>query len=299
MLVSIIFVGKFIGAFVTHSLALFSDSWHLLTDIASLIISWWGLKISTKRANNKYTFGYYRFGILTALINNVSLIIISLFIFYQAILRYLHPVDIQPDGMIIFAILGLIVNTIIVTNLKDDSDNMNVKSVFLHFIGDALSDTGVLLGGIIIYFTRLSGVDTLLSAILACLILKNAVMMTFECVKILLEAAPENISINDVRKSIKNIENIEEVTDMHIWSLSKEVLAITAHVSVKHQDVITCEETLHKIQHLLKDEFNIDHSTIQFEHFTCSSCFHSKADHQNGCMMCIDKCEKFREKDSL
>lgn len=297
ILVSIIFAGKFTGAFVTHSLALFSDSWHLLTDIASLIISWWGLKISTRRSNEKYTFGYYRYGILTALINNVSLILISLFIFYKAILRYLHPVDIQPAGMIIFAILGLTVNIIIVTNLRDNSNNMNVKSVFLHFIGDALSDTGVLLGGIIIYFTKISGVDTLLSAVLACLILKNALTMTFECVKILLEAAPEGISINSVRKSMKKIENVREVTDMHIWSLSKEVLAITAHVSVRHQDSIICEETLHKIQHLLKEEFNIDHSTIQFEHSTCSSCFHSKADHKNNCMMCIDRCEEFRRKD--
>lgn len=298
MLVSIIFFGKFTGAIITHSLALFSDSWHLLTDIVSLIISWWGLKISTRRANSRYTFGYYRFGILTALINNVSLIVISLVIFYKAIQRYLHPVHVQPAGMIIFAMLGLTVNIIIVRNLRDNSNNMNVKSTFLHFIGDALSDTGVLLGGIIIYFTKLSGVDTLLSAILACLILKNAATMTVECVKILLEAAPENIPINDVRKSIKNIENVREVTDMHIWSLSKEVLAITAHVSVKEQNVTICEDTLHKIQHLLKEKFNIDHSTIQFEHFTCSSCFHSKEGHKGNCMMCIDRCEQFREMNS-
>jgi cobalt-zinc-cadmium efflux system protein len=296
ILVSIIFAGKFTGAFMTHSLALFSDSWHLLTDIASLLISFWGLRIATKPANCKYTFGYYRFSILTALVNNLSLIIISIYILYKAILRYFNPVDVQPVGMIIFSILGLIVNTIIVLNLKENSSNMNVKSVFLHFLGDALSDIGVLIGGVIIYFTHLSGVDTLLSSILACLILRNAFKMAVECIKILLEAAPEEVCIDDLKKSIKELGGIVEVTDVHIWSLSKEILSMTAHISLKEYNIGNCEVKLHDIQHLLKDKFNIDHSTIQFEQCTCGSCFHSKADHQYCCNMCIDKCEYERNK---
>jgi len=289
--VSIIFIGKFIGAFVTNSLALFSDSWHLLTDIASLILSFWGVKIALKSANHKYTFGYYRFSILTALINNLSLILVSIYIFYKAILRYFNPVNVEPAGMIILSIFGLIVNTIVVLNLRNNSNNMNVKSVFLHFMGDALSDIGVLIGGIIIYFTHLPGVDTLLSAILACLILRNAFKMTIECVKILLEAAPEEISIDNLKKSIKDLGEIIEITDIHIWSLSKEVLSMTAHISIRGCSIENCEVKLHEIQHLLKDKFNIDHSTIQFEKITCGSCFHSKPDHKYCCNMCIDKCE--------
>lgn len=289
--VSIIFIGKFIGAFITNSLAIFSDSWHLLTDIASLILSFWGLKIALKSANHKYTFGYYRFSILTALINNISLIVISVYIFYKAILRYFNPVDVAPAGMIIFSILGLVINTIVVLNLRNNSNNMNVKSVFLHFLGDALSDIGVLIGGIIIYVTHLPGVDTLLSAALACLILRNAFKMTIECIKILLEAAPEDISIDDLKKSIKDLGGIIEITDIHIWSLSKEILSMTAHISIKESNIEDCEEKLHDIQHLLKDKFNIDHSTIQFEKCTCGSCFHSKSDHKYCCNMCIDKCK--------
>ncbi|RII35802.1 cation transporter [Clostridium chromiireducens] len=290
--VSIIFIGKFLGALFTNSLALFSDSWHLLTDIASLILSFWGLKIGLKAADDRYTFGYYRFSILTALINNISLILISIYIFYKAIVRYFNPIDVQPEGMIIFSILGLLVNTIVVLNLRDNSNNMNVKSVFLHFLGDALSDIGVLIGGIVIYFTHLSGVDTLLSAILACLILKNSLKMTIECTKILLEAAPEEISIDEVKKSIKYLGGIMEVTDVHIWSLSKEILSMTAHVSIQECTIENCERKLHEIQHLLKDKFNIEHSTIQFEKCTCGSCFHSKPDHNYCCNMCIDKCKK-------
>ncbi|EKQ57517.1 MULTISPECIES: cation diffusion facilitator family transporter [unclassified Clostridium] len=294
--VSIIFVGKFLGAIFTNSLALFSDSWHLLTDIASLILSFWGLKIGLKAANNRYTFGYYRFSILTALINNISLIIISIYIFYKAIVRYFSPIDVQPEGMIIFSILGLIVNTIIVLNLRNNSNNINVKSVFLHFFGDALSDIGVLIGGLIIYFTHLSGVDTLLSGILACLILKNAFKMTIECTRILLEAAPEEVSIDELKSSIKNLGGIMEVTDVHIWSLSKEILSMTAHVSIQECTIENCEKKLHEIQHLLKEKFNIAHSTIQFEKCTCGSCFHSKPDHRKCCNMCIDKCENHKGK---
>lgn len=288
--VLIIFICKFTGAFITNSLALFSDSWHLLTDIASLLISFWGLKIAAKAADYKYTFGYSRFSIFTALINNISLIIISIYIFYKGILRYFTPINVEPKGMIILSILGLAVNTLILLNLGDHSNNLNVKSVFLHFLGDALSDIGVLIGGIIIYFTHLSGIDTLISTLLACLILRNALKMTFECIKILLEAAPEGISIDDLKKSIKDLGGIIEITDIHIWSLSKELLSMTAHISIKENNIENCEKKLHDIQHLLKDKYDIDHSTIQFEHSTCCSCFHSKPDHKYCCNMCVDKC---------
>jgi cobalt-zinc-cadmium efflux system protein len=297
--VAIIFIGKLIGAFMTHSLALFSDSWHLLTDIASLVLSFYGLKIALKAANRKYTFGYYRFSILTALINNISLIAISLYILYKAVLRYFNPVDIQPVGMIVFSILGLVVNTIVVFNLRDSSNNINVKSVFLHFLGDALSDIGVLIGGIVIYFTHLSGIDTVLSAVLASLILRNAFKMIVECTNIFLEAAPEEISIDELKKSIKELGGIIEITDIHIWSLSKEMLSMTAHISIKECSIENCEEKLHDIQHLLKEKFNIDHSTIQFEKCTCGSCFHSKPDHNYCCNMCIDKCENEENKITL
>lgn len=266
ILVAIIFVGKFSGALLTNSLALFSDSWHLLTDIAALIISWWGLKVSSKPATSKYTFGYYRYSILTSLINNVSLIVISLYIFYKAVLRFIHPSIVKPEGMIIFSILGLIINCIIVFGLRGSTQNLSVRSVFLHFLGDALSDMGVLIGGIIIMFTHTVGIDTLLSSILACLILKNAVTMTIECVKILVEAAPENISINEIRNEISKLEGVVSVTDIHVWSLSAEIVAMTAHVRLKDQYISRCDNILQRIQNLLNHKFAIKHSTIQIEY---------------------------------
>lgn len=291
ILVSCIFGLKLTGAILTNSLALYSDSWHLLTDVASLLFSWWGLRQARKTATCRYTFGYYRHGVLTAFINNLSLICVSVYIFYSAVNRYLHPLAVKPGGMILIAVFGLIFNCIIAFTLQPNTKNITVKSVFLHFIGDALSDFGVLLGGIVIYFTGLSGIDTVLSAGLACLILHNAIKMSLECVKILLEGAPSNISIEDLTKSILKVNGVISVTDLHVWSLSKENLAMTAHICFIDHDVRNCELSLHQIQHLLKDQYGIEHSTIQFEHCPCSSCFHSKPDHNKCCTMCINKCK--------
>lgn len=288
MLVSIILVGKFIGAFTTNSLSLLSDCWHLVTDLLALIISWWGVRVATRAANCRFTFGYRRFSILTALINNLSLIVVSVYIFYQAVLRYIRPESIEPSGMIVFSILGLIVNLIIIGRLRGNSENANVRSVLLHFLGDALSDIGVLIGGAVILFTGWYGMDTLLSALLACLILRGAVNMTIACVKVLLEAAPECISTDALRDAVQGVPGVVAVTDTHVWSLSMETHAMTAHVCIDADHAEISEQILHEIQHLLLDEFNIEHSTLQIERRPCSSCYHSKADHASGCSLCID-----------
>jgi cobalt-zinc-cadmium efflux system protein len=289
LLVSLILTGKFTGAFLTNSLALFSDSWHLATDLASLIISWWGLRIARRAANVQYTFGYYRCSILTALINNLSLIGISLYILSRAVIRYFHPVSVEPTGMIAFAILGLAINSIIVFILQGNSENMNVKSVFLHFVGDALADIGVLLGGTIIYFTGYFNIDTLLSAVLSCLILKSAVKMTIIGIKVILEAAPDGMSVHDLKQAVQSIHGVVTVKDLHVWSLSMEKLTMTAHVCIQESEFKDCEIILHNIQDLLLERFNIVHSVIQFEHSPCSSCYHSKPDHRTQCAMCIDE----------
>lgn len=292
ILVSSIFAVKLTGALMTNSLALLSDSLHLLTDLASLLLSLWGLRQARKSATCQYTFGYYRHGVLTAFLNNLSLICVSVYIFYSAVQRYFHPSPVEPNGMILIAIFGFALNCIIAVTLHKGSENITVKSVFLHFIGDALSDLGVLLGGIIITMTGISGIDTLLSALLACLILYNAGKMTLECAKILLEGAPSELSIQDISASIRKIDGVLSVTDLHVWSLSKEVLSMTAHVCFQKHDVQDCEQTLHQIQHILKEKYGIEHSTIQFEHCPCSSCYHSKSDHLGHCKMCIDQCPK-------
>ncbi|AET68209.1 cation diffusion facilitator family transporter [Desulfosporosinus orientis DSM 765] len=287
-LVGIILVVKICFALFTKSLALLSDSWHLMTDFSALIISWWGLKIGSKRPDYKNTYGYYRYGVLTALINNVSLIAVSLLIFYKAIDRFFHPITVEPQGMIFVAIVGMIVNIAIVLNLKKNTNNLNVKSAFLHFVGDALADLGVLIGGIVIFFTGWSNIDTLLSAGLACLILRSALKMTRECLIIFLESVPEDISIQQLRSSILEIKGVKGVSDIHVWSISKEIKSMTAHVWVHDVSKEQSSELLHSIQHTIFDKFGISHSTIQFEYWSCGSCYHNKEDHPKHCSLCID-----------
>lgn len=289
-LVVFVFIIKLAGGLFANSLALLSDSLHLITDGVALFISFIGLKASLKPANYKYTYGHYRHSILTALINNMFLICISLYIMYKAVLRYFDPVEVEASAMIFFSILGIIVNSIILINLGKDNENMNIKSAFLHFIGDAIGDVTVLIGAIIIYFTGISGIDTFLSAILSILILRSAIKMSLECIKIFLEATPKEININQVKDSIKNNDRVISVTDIHIWSLSKEVIAMTAHICIKECYIKESEEIIHELQHLLKEKYNISHSTLQLEHKRCSSCFHSKLDHKGKCSLCIDSC---------
>lgn len=292
ILVGIVFISKFFGGLFSNSLALLSDSLHLITDIIALFISWIGLKASSKPANYKYTYGHYRHSILTALINNIFLIGISLYIGYRAVLRFFNPVSVEAGYMMFFSVVGIVVNGIILFSLGKDSTNMNVKSAFLHFVGDAIGDVAVLIGSIIIYFTGISGIDTILSGVLSILILRSAVKMAWECIKIFLEATPKGIDIDKVKESIKESNRVISVTDVHIWSLSQEVIAMTAHLCIKECSIEEGEKIIHEIQLLLKENYNISHSTFQLEHNRCSSCFHSTEDHSGKCSLCIDDCPK-------
>lgn len=287
-LVSLLFCLKLWGGLSSKSLALLSDSLHLVTDFFALIISFIGLRMSSKPANRKYTFGHFRHSILTALINNMFLIGISMFILYEAIKRYFNPVIVESKTMMIFSILGIIVNIIIYLNLRGDSNNMNVKTALLHFIGDGLADLFVLIGAIIIYFTKIMFIDVFLSAILSIIIMRSAIKMFIECVKIFLEAVPEEIIIEDLEEELLKVENIIAIRDIHVWSLSKEMISLTAIISTSIDDPIMRENLIHELQHLLRDSFNIVHSTIQLERSPCSSCYHSKEDHNEECTMCID-----------
>lgn len=288
MFVGIVFVFKLFGGLFANSLALLSDSLHLVTDLIALLISWFGLRVTQRPASHEYTFGYYRHSILTAFINNALLIIISVFILYKAVMRYFNPIPVESTLMIFFSVLGVIINTFILLTLKGSNDNINVQSAFLHFLGDITGDICVLVGAIIIYFTGLNMIDTLLCGILSIIILRSAVKMSYECIKIFLESTPSDISINEVCTEIKSVNKVLSIRDIHIWSLSKEVKSMTALICVDEEYIKSSEDVIHQIQHTLKEKFNIHHSTIQVESSPCGSCFHSKDDHKSKCNMCID-----------
>lgn len=285
--VSIIFTIKLTGGFITNSLALQGDAWHLFTDILSLGITYIAASQIHRSADYNYTFGYCRYSILAALVNNLSLILVSLWLLFQAIQRFFHPTTVHSQGMLLIGVLGLICNVFITLNLRTTGNNLNVKSAFLHFLGDTLADLGVIIGSLVIYVTGYQGVDTLLSGLLGCFILSSAVKMSRETLLILLERVPANVHPQEVIEELTILSGVNTVRDLHIWSLTGDYVAMCAVVCIKNITIAESEVLLHAIQQRLKERFGIVHSTIQFETVPCKSCCH---DEKVRKQLCINNC---------
>jgi len=270
------FSAKLIGGYLTNSLALISDAWHLLTDLLSLILSWWAVKKTAQPPNDWATFGFHRVGILAALINNVSLVVVSFYILYQAYLRFLNPQSIETTGMSLLALMGIGISAVIVFLVNDGAkNNLNIRSVWLHFAGETLASVGVFVGGILIVFTGWFWVDTLLSAVLGLTILSGAITMLRQITIILLEGVPQNISIQDVSKCLRQIRCVVAARDIHVWCLAEEKIALSAHVQIARDISLSqTEPILSEIKSELAHEFNITHVSIQFELCECSDCHH-------------------------
>lgn len=276
MLTFLTFTAKLIGGYLTNSLALTSDAWHLFTDLLSLLLSWWAVKLANHKPTSWATYGFHRAGILAALINNITLIAISFYILYHAYLRYFMPQTVESGGMFIMAIIGLVVNGSIVMLLQTGAkNNLNVRSTWLHFLGDVAADVGVLIGGIIIYFTGWYAVDTLLSGILGLTILRGAVIMLKDIIIILLEGIPGNISANEIATNLKQLPNINAARDVHVWYLAEEEVALSAHIEIASDILLShTEPLLHQIKEMLFEKFHITHVNIQFELHECQDCYH-------------------------
>ncbi len=265
------FVLEVIGGIISNSLALLSDAGHMLTDIFALSLSLFAVKFASMPATEKKTYGFYRIEILTAFINGMVLILLTLYIFYEAYRRLIAPKEVKSLIMLVVASIGLIVNIAGAFILKGSSrENINIRSAFLHIIGDALSSAGVIIGGIIIMATKWYVVDPLLSIAIGVVILRGAYGLVSESVNILLEAVPKGIRVDTVVGEVKRIDGVRDIHDVHIWTLTSGVYALSAHVLIS--DLLTSEsnKVLERINSLLKEKFNIQHTTIQFECEWCS-----------------------------
>jgi cobalt-zinc-cadmium efflux system protein len=274
LLTAVHFCAKLLGGYLTNSLALISDAWHLLTDLLSLILSWWAMKKTLQPPTEWATFGFHRAGILAALINNVSLVAISFYILWQAYIRYLNPQSLQPAGMTLLATLGIIISAAIVFLVNSGAkNNLNMRSVWLHFVGETFASVGVLLGGIVIYYTGWYWVDTLLSAVLGLTILRGAIKMIWDITRILLEGTPPNTSIAEISGCLRKIHYVQAARDIHVWCLAEEQVALSAHIEIERDiSVSQTEPILAEIKQRLAQEFNITHTNIQFELRECSDC---------------------------
>ncbi|CUB44443.1 cation diffusion facilitator family transporter [Bacillus amyloliquefaciens] len=257
-----------IGGFLTNSLALLSDAGHMLSDSISLMVALIAFKLAEKKSSHHKTFGYKRFEILAAVINGVALILISLYIIYEAIKRFSHPPEVATTGMLTISIIGLAVNILvawIMLNGGDTKNNLNIRGAYLHVISDMLGSVGAILAAILIIFFGWSWADPVASVIVAILVLRSGYHVTKDSIHVLMEGTPENIDVTDIIHTIEETEGIQSIHDLHIWSITSGLNALSCHAVVNDQLTISeSESILRKIEHELGDQ-GITHVTIQME----------------------------------
>ena len=261
---------EFLGGLLSGSLALLSDAGHMLMDSLALALSLMALRIAFRPPTEKKTFGFSRAEILAALLNSSTLIVLSLLIIYEAILRFLEPPKIDAPLMLIVAVAGLCANGAGIYFLHDTSKtNLNVKGAFLHIVGDLLSSVAVIIGAIMIYFFDVNAIDPILSILIACLILYGAIRLLFQSTNILLESTPSHLELDTVRRNILEIDGIIDVHDLHIWTVSSGLYSLSAHLVINDRMISDCSSIVKVCQGILKMKFAITHTTFQLE---CDKC---------------------------
>lgn len=255
------------GGLLSNSLALLSDAGHMLTHVFALGMSYFAMLLSLRPFTKKRTFGFYRAEILAAFINGIVLIGISAYLVYESVMRFIHPEPVRITEMLLVAGVGLIINGASTWLLaKASRHDLNVRSAFLHEIGDMVSSVAVVAGGIAIFYTRNYIFDPLLSLLICVLIVIWAVKLVVESGNILLESTPKHIDIDELVITLKkNIPGVHEVNHVHAWTIASSLYALTAHVVIEDCHVSAANTLLHKINALLKEKFHIEHTNIQFE----------------------------------
>lgn len=257
-----------IGGFMTNSLALLSDAGHMLSDAVSLGIALLAFTFSEKAANSSNTYGYKRFEILAAVFNGVTLILIAFYIFYEAFQRFTTPPTIATTGMLVISSIGLAVNILVAWIMlrgSDTKENLNMRGAFLHVISDMLGSVGAIIAALLIMFFGWGWADPLASVIVAALVLRSGYFVTKASLHVLMEGTPRNVSVDDIAKTIEKTQGIMGVHDLHIWSITSGLNALSCHVVVEEQMTIAeSEKLLRKIEHDLEHK-NIQHVTIQLE----------------------------------
>jgi cobalt-zinc-cadmium efflux system protein len=263
-LTSIFMIVEFVGGLMANSLALVADSAHMLTDVAALGLSLFVLWFSRRAASTAKSYGYLRLEILAALLNGSILIVLSLAIFWQAWQRLRSPEIIQGPLMLTVAVVGLLVNIIAAVTLHASAEhNLNVRGAYLHVLGDMLGSVGAIAAAIVIMLTGWIPADALISGLVGLLILVASWKLVRESVDILLEAVPRHIEIGAVRKAIIAIPGVDEVHDLHVWTLTSGFLAMSGHAVVRHPE--QNQRVLRDITDCMRLSFGITHVTVQLE----------------------------------
>ena len=280
-----LFVGiEFFAGLRAGSLALISDSGHNFTDALALVLAAIGYYLQSRPADHVKTYGYHRAGVLAAFVNAATLVIIAGLIFYEAVQRLLHPEPVQEWTMLIVAAGALVLNAAIMFGLRGEKSDLNVRAAYVHFLGDAVSSFGIIVGAVIIHFTGWVRVDAALSLLIGILIVWTAWDIIREAVNVLLEGLPRGLELHSVTESMRRVDGVIDVHDLHIWSLGSNANALSCHVLIEDMPPSASDSILRAINGVLCG-YNIHHTTVQFEHTKCalsdSPCSPSLVSHEH------------------
>ena len=253
----------------SHSLALLSEAGHNLSDFFALLLSLIAVYLQSRPPSATKTYGYHRAGVLAALANAASLVAVSVLIFYEAFQRLQNPRQVHAEVMIGVAAAGVVMNGVIAFLLYRTGRDVNLRSAFLHEIGDTLSTAAVIAGGWAILATGQNWIDSALSFGIGALILWSGFGIVRETLNILLEGTPRGIKLDRVEAAIREIDGVNDVHDLHVWNLGSETRALSCHISIADIPPSASERILRDVKGCLHTEFRIDHTTIQFEHAVC------------------------------
>lgn len=253
-----------------NSLALLTDAAHNFTDVIALGLSWYALHLATKPAHAGKTFGYHRVGILVALINSTTLILIAIGIFFEAYKRFMSPPEVDSTLLIGVGAVAFIINLVTALMVKEGSEHdLNLRSAFLHLMGDVMSTLGAVIAGIIIAFTKWNWLDPFVSVLIGTFIMYNAWGILKQTIHILLESTPENINMDSMVTDLRSVNGVLGVHDLHVWSISENLRMLSAHVVVENVSIGESVNIQQNINELLAHNYNIQHATLQME---CECC---------------------------
>jgi len=269
-LTAITLVAEIIGGLWSNSLALLSDAGHVFLDLFALLLSLGAIKLAAQPTTERHSYGLHRAEVLASLVNGLTVFVMALGILYEGSRRLISPEEVKTVPMLVIAVLGLIANLLAAKALHGHShDDLNVKSAFLHVLGDAAASVGVIAGAILMRYTGWYQADPLISIAIGLLILVGAGRLLREAVHILMEGVPRGLSVEQVAEHLRGIEGVLDVHHLNLWAVCSHIFALSAHVEIEPAFDGQRSQLLHRIEHELQHSFHITHTTIQFD---CSAC---------------------------
>ena len=259
------FVIELVGGILTNSLALQTDAFHMLTDVVALVYALVAALIARRPVTLKRTYGYYRVEILSSFLNGILLWAVVIFVFYEAIQRIQHPADVQSLNMLIIAAFGLVANGLVAAALsRSRNESLNLKGAFLHVVADVLGSVGAISAGLIMLFTGWYLADPIASIMIGVLVFYSSGRLVRDSVNVLLEGVPPHIDLSTLERRILGLSGVKNIHDLHVWSIAdSKMCCMSSHVVV--EDGTNGKQLITKLIHIMRDEFGIDHTTIQLE----------------------------------